>query len=233
MDILWDEKLRKEGAKWVQKDNFWLFGTLTFYEQRKGIAFEDERQRQLRFLFNALDRNLLPRRFTHTHLKKDRKLKECYNKRQYRARHKAKFRLERVVYDELGKGRHLSHAHFFIKGTKTGYKLSLPIFTGPCLCLGNGGPLMANKRARPEDIITKLRQVEVLMGQGMSRLDAIRQIGVVEQTYYRWRKQYGGMGIDQLKELKRLQKENEQLRRAVSDLTLDKLILKEAAKGNF
>ena len=67
----------------------------------------------------------------------------------------------------------------------------------------------------------------------MSRLDAIRQIGVVEQTYYRWRKQYGGMGIDQLKELKRLQKENEQLRRAVSDLTLDKLILKEAARGNF
>jgi len=71
------------------------------------------------------------------------------------------------------------------------------------------------------------------MGQGMPRLDAIRQIGVVEQTYYRWRKQYGGMGLDQLKELKRLQKENEQLRRAVSDLTLDKLILKEAAKGNF
>jgi len=67
----------------------------------------------------------------------------------------------------------------------------------------------------------------------MSRLDAIRQIGVVEQTYYRWRKQYGGMGVDQLKELKRLQKENEQLRRAVSDLTLDKLILKEAARGNI
>ena len=92
---------------------------------------------------------------------------------------------------------------------------------------------MANKRARPEDIITKLRQAEVLMGQGMSRLDAIRQIGVFEQTYYRWRKQYGGMGVDQLKQLKRLQKENEQLRRAVSDLTLDKLILKEAARGNF
>ena len=71
------------------------------------------------------------------------------------------------------------------------------------------------------------------MGQGMARLDAIRQIGVVEQTYYRWRKQYGGMGVDQLKELKRLQKENERLRRAVSDLTLDKLILKEAARGNF
>ncbi len=92
---------------------------------------------------------------------------------------------------------------------------------------------MANIRPKPEEIVTKLRQVEVLIGQGLSRLDAIRQIGVVEQTYYRWRRQYGGMGVDQLKELKRLQKENEQLRRAVSDLTLDKLILKEAARGNF
>ena len=92
---------------------------------------------------------------------------------------------------------------------------------------------MTNKRPKPEDIVSKLRQVEVLMGQGMSRLDAIRQIGVVEQTYYRWRKQYGGMGVDQLKEIKRLQKENERLKRAVSDLTLDKLILKEAARGNF
>lgn len=90
-----------------------------------------------------------------------------------------------------------------------------------------------NKRPKPEEIVSKLRQVEVLMGQGMARLDAIRQIGVVEQTYYRWRKQYGGMGVDQLKELKKLQKENEQLRRAISDLTLDKLILKEAARGNF
>ena len=92
---------------------------------------------------------------------------------------------------------------------------------------------MGNKRPKSEEIVSKLRQVEVLMGQGMSRLDAIRQIGVVEQTYYRWRKQYGGMGVDQLKELKRLQKENEQLRRAISDLTLDKLILKEAARGNY
>jgi transposase-like protein len=92
---------------------------------------------------------------------------------------------------------------------------------------------MTNKRPQPEEIITKLRQVELLMGQGMARLDAIRQIGVVEQTYYRWRKQYGGMGVDQLKELKRLQKENDRLRKAVSDLTLDKLILKEAARGNF
>ena len=92
---------------------------------------------------------------------------------------------------------------------------------------------MTNKRPKPEEIVSKLRQVEVLMGQGMSRLDAIRQIGLVEQTYYRWRKQYGGTGVDQLKELKRLQKANDQLRRAVSDLILDKLILKEAARGNF
>jgi len=92
---------------------------------------------------------------------------------------------------------------------------------------------MANKRPKPEEIVSKLWQVEVLIGQGMSRLDAIRQIGVDEQTYYRWRKKYGGMGVDQLKELKRLQKENERLRRAVSDLTLDNLILGEAAKRNF
>ena len=92
---------------------------------------------------------------------------------------------------------------------------------------------MANKLHKPEEIVTKLRQVEVLVGQGTARIDAIREIGVVEQTYYRWRKLYGGMGRDQVKELKRLQKENERLRRAVSDLTLDKLILAEAARGNF
>ncbi|MFY0624354.1 MAG: IS3 family transposase, partial [Pelagimonas sp.] len=92
---------------------------------------------------------------------------------------------------------------------------------------------MANKRPKPEEIVTKLRQVEVLTGQGMPRLDAIRQIGVTEQTYYRWKKKYGGMGTDQLKELKRLQKENERLRKAVTDLTLDKLILAEAAKGKL
>ena len=92
---------------------------------------------------------------------------------------------------------------------------------------------MAIKRPRPEEIVVKLRQVEVLIGQGMLRIDAIRQISVTEQTYYRWKKKYGGMGTEQLKELERLQKENERLRRAVSDLTLDKLILKEAASGNF
>ena len=92
---------------------------------------------------------------------------------------------------------------------------------------------MANKRPKPEEIVIKLRQVEVLIGQGKMRIDAIRLIGVSEQTYYRWRKQYGGMGTDQVKELKRLQKENDHLRRAVSDLTLEKLILREAARGNF
>ena len=73
----------------------------------------------------------------------------------------------------------------------------------------------------------------MLVGQGMSRIDAIREVQITEQTFYRWRKQYGGMGMAQLRELERLQKENERLRRAVSDLTLDKLILNEAARGNF
>jgi len=92
---------------------------------------------------------------------------------------------------------------------------------------------MPIKRHKPEEIVAKLRQVEVLVGQGMARIDAIREGSITEQTYYRWRKRYGGMGTNQLKELKRLQKENERLRRAVSDLTLDKLILAEAARGNF
>lgn len=92
---------------------------------------------------------------------------------------------------------------------------------------------MATKRHKPEEIVSKLRQVKVLVGQRMLRTDAIRQVRITEQIYYRWRKQYGGMGTDQLKELKRLQKENERPRKAVSDLTLDKLILSEVAKGNF
>ncbi len=92
---------------------------------------------------------------------------------------------------------------------------------------------MSRKHPKPEEIVSKLRQVEVLVGQGMKQIDAIREIGIVEQTFYRWRKQYGGMGTDQVKELKRFQKENERLRRAVSDLTLEKLILSEAARGNF
>ena len=92
---------------------------------------------------------------------------------------------------------------------------------------------MGIKRHKPEEIAAKLRQVEVLVGQGLTRIDAIREVQITEQTFYRWRKQYGGMGTAQLRELKRLQKENERLRSAVSDLPLDKLILSEAARGNF
>ena len=91
---------------------------------------------------------------------------------------------------------------------------------------------MARKRFKPEEIVAKLRQVEVLQGQGSTVVDAIRQIGVTEVTYYRWRREYGGMKTDQLKRLKELEKENQRLRRAVSDLTLKKLILAEAAQGN-
>ena len=89
------------------------------------------------------------------------------------------------------------------------------------------------KRYAAEEIIGKLREAEVGLAQGQTVGAVVRKLGVSEQTYYRWRKKYGGMGTDQLKELKRLQKENERLRRSVSDLTLDKLILTEAAKGNF
>ena len=91
---------------------------------------------------------------------------------------------------------------------------------------------MTGKREKPEDIVLKLRQVEVLQGQGKSVQEAVRQIDVTVQTYYRWRKEYGGMSRDQLKRLKELEAENTRLRRAVSDLTLDKMILAEAARGN-
>ena len=92
---------------------------------------------------------------------------------------------------------------------------------------------MAKRVHKPEEIVSKLRQVDVLHSQGMSMADAIRQIGVTEVTFYRWRKEYGGLSGDQLRRLKELEKENERLRRAVSDLTLDKQILAEAARGNF
>ena len=92
---------------------------------------------------------------------------------------------------------------------------------------------MAGKREKPEEIVSKLRQVEVLQGQGITIAEAMRQIGVTQQTFYRWRTLYGGMGRSQLKRLMELEKENQRLWRAVSDLTLDKLILTEAARGNF
>ena len=92
---------------------------------------------------------------------------------------------------------------------------------------------MPRKRYKPEEIVAKLRQVDVLVSQGQSLADAIRQIGVSEVTYYRWRQEYGGLKTEQIKRLKDLELENGRLRRVVSDLTLDKLILTEAAKGNF
>ena len=92
---------------------------------------------------------------------------------------------------------------------------------------------MARKRHKPEEIVAKLRQVEVLTAQGKSISDAVRTIAVTETTYFRWRAEYGGMKNDQIRRLKELELENTRLRRAVSDLTLDKLILTEAAQGNF
>ena len=91
---------------------------------------------------------------------------------------------------------------------------------------------MPRKRHTAEEIVAKLRQVDVLMAQGRPVAEAIRSIGVTEVTYYRWRSEYGGLKGDQVKRLKELETEN-RLRRAVSDLTLEKLILKEAASGNF
>ena len=92
---------------------------------------------------------------------------------------------------------------------------------------------MPRKRHKAEEIVTKLRQVDVLTAQGRPVAEAIRSIGVTEVTYYRWRSEYGGLKGDQLKRLKELEAENTRLRRAGSDLTLEKLILKEAASGNF
>jgi transposase-like protein len=92
---------------------------------------------------------------------------------------------------------------------------------------------MPRKRHHPEEIVVKLRQVDVLTSQGQSVADAIRSIGVTEVTYYRWRQEYGGLKSDQVKRLKALETENARLRKAISDLTLDKLILQEAARGNF
>jgi len=92
---------------------------------------------------------------------------------------------------------------------------------------------MPRKRYKPEEIVAKLRQVDVLVSQGISMADAIRQIAVSEVTFYRWRQEFGGLKSDQVKRLKELELENSRLRKAVSDLTLDKLILTEAARGNF
>jgi putative transposase len=92
---------------------------------------------------------------------------------------------------------------------------------------------MSRKRFSPEQIIGKLREAEVALAQGQTVGQVCRTLGIVEQTFYRWRREYGGLKIEQAKRLKALEQENVRLRRAVSDLTLDKLILQEAVRGNF
>ena len=91
---------------------------------------------------------------------------------------------------------------------------------------------MGRKAFAPEQIINKLREAELHLGQGASVAEASKKIGVTEQTYYRWRKEYGGMGLEQARRLKELEKENSRLKKLVADLSLDKAILKEAARGN-
>ena len=92
---------------------------------------------------------------------------------------------------------------------------------------------MPQKRYRPEEIITRLRKPEVLLGEGRKVPEVVKALGISEVTYYRWRKEYGGLSLSQARHIKELERENLRLRRAISDLTLDKLILQEAARGNF
>ena len=92
---------------------------------------------------------------------------------------------------------------------------------------------MSRKRHKPEEIVAQLRQGDVLVSQGQSVADAVRSIGVTEVTYYRWRQEYGGLKSDQGRRMKERETENQRLRKAIADLTLDKLILQEAARGNF
>ena len=92
---------------------------------------------------------------------------------------------------------------------------------------------MSRRRHTAEQIITALREAEVALANGKTVREVIRELGISEQTYYRWRKEFGGMGVDQTRQLKELQRENARLKRAVANLTLDKLILEETAKGNF
>ena len=92
---------------------------------------------------------------------------------------------------------------------------------------------MAKKRYTADTIIRKLRETEILQGQGKTIAQAVKHIGVTEQTFYRWRKEYGGLRVDQAKRLKELQAENTRLKRAVADLTVDKQILKEVVEGKY
>jgi transposase-like protein len=92
---------------------------------------------------------------------------------------------------------------------------------------------MARKKHTAEEIITKLREADVLLARGQSMVEVCRQLAISDQTYYKWRKEYGGMHVDQAKRLKELEKENGRLRRAIADLTIDNAILKEVSRGNF
>ena len=92
---------------------------------------------------------------------------------------------------------------------------------------------MVRKRYTPETIIRKLREADVMQGQGKTITETVKQLGVTEQTFYRWRKKYGGMRVDQAKRLKELEAENARLKRAVADLTVDKQILKEVVEGKY
>jgi transposase-like protein len=92
---------------------------------------------------------------------------------------------------------------------------------------------MSRKRYTPEQIIGKLREAEVSLAQGKTAGQVCRNLGIAEQTFYRWRREYGGLKIEQARRLKALEQENARLRRAVADLTLDKLVLQEAVRGNF
>ena len=113
--------------------------------------------------------------------------------------------------------------------------MSSPLLSGPSTTRGwiNEETTNACEKHKPEEIIGKPRKVEIVLSQGGTTAEACRRIAVSEQTYYRWRKEYGGLKTDQARRMEDLEKENLRLRRAISDLTLDKLILQEAARGNF
>jgi len=115
-------------------------------------------------------------------------------------------------------------------------RLTCPPRISPVLMLDwrlrKGDISLARKAFKPEQIINKLREAEVFIIQGSTIGEASRRIGVTEQTYYRWRREYGGMGVEQARRLRELEKENTRLKRLVADLSLDNAILKEAARGN-
>jgi len=130
---------------------------------------------------------------------------------------------------------------YLFPGTENGWRTDKPItdLTGD-FCTSwietgrqKGTGKMPRKTFTPEQIVGKLRQIEVLLSQGKTVPVACKEVGIVEQTFYRWRKEFGGLQMEQAKKLKELQRENTQLRRAVADLTVEKQILKDVAEGNF